>query len=92
MITFDELVTKRRSIRKYRPEIPPDEMVLEMVQAALEAPRPPTISPSASSASSLGEPPGVDPGGHRRQGAGAAHQVAAQAGRPKWMKNRIKFY
>ncbi len=91
MMTFDELVTRRRSIRKYKPDIPADDMVERMVHAALVAPSPSNIQPIRFIR--LKSPHFRE---QIRQGMNAVQeglmQVAAGEGRPKWMKNRIKFY
>ncbi len=88
---FDELVTRRRSIRKYQPEIPPDGMIKEMVQAALVAPSPSNTQPIRFIR--LKSPRFRD---LIRDGMAGEQQrlmkIAEAAGRPKWMKNRIKFY
>lgn len=88
---FDELVTRRRSIRKYQPEIPPDDMIGKMVQAALVAPSPSNTQPIRFIR--LKSPHFRD---RIREGMAGEQQrlmkVAEEAGRPKWMKNRIKFY
>ena len=88
---FDELVTRRRSIRKYQPEIPPDDMIGKMVQAALVAPSPSNTQPirfirlkSSHFRDRIHE--GMAEEQQRLM------KVAEEAGRPKWMKNRIKFY
>jgi len=88
---FDELVTRRRSIRKYQPEIPPDGMIEEMVRAALVAPSPSNTQPIRFIR--LKSPRFRD---LIRDGMAGEQQrlmkIAEAAGRPKWMKNRIKFY
>ncbi|MBN1547992.1 MAG: nitroreductase family protein [Syntrophaceae bacterium] len=90
-ITFDELVAHRRSIRKYKPDIPSDDLIESMVHAALVAPSPSNTQPIRFIR--LKSPH------YRRQirdGMAKVQerlmQIAADAGRPKWMKNRIKFY
>jgi len=40
MTPLDELICRRRSIRKYRPDIPPESWVRDMVRAASRAPSP----------------------------------------------------
>jgi nitroreductase len=91
MIPFDELVAKRRSIRRYRVETPPDEMILAMVRAALEAP-----SPSNSQPVRFIRLLSERLRGLLREGVAARREalleIAEKAGRPKWMKNRIRFY
>jgi len=91
LMSFDELVTRRRSIRKYKPDIPADDMIERMVCAALVAPSPSNIQPIRFIR--LKSPHFRE---QIRQGMNAVQehlmQVAAEAGRPKWMKNRIKFY
>lgn len=91
MTPFDELVAKRRSIRRYRAEPPPEELILDMVRAALEAPSPSNSQPVRFiriSSTRLRE--------LLREGVAAKreelHGKAEIAGRPKWMRNRIRFY
>ncbi len=90
-ITFDELVTKRRSIRKYKRDIPSDETIEMMVHAALVAPSPSNTQPIRFIR--LKSPHFRE---QIRQGMAEEQErlqrTAAEAGRPKWMKNRIKFY
>lgn len=90
-MTFDELVTRRRSIRKYKPDIPSDDTVEKMVQAALVAPSPSNTQPIRFIR--LKSPHFRE---QIREGMARVQErlmeVAAEAGRPKWMKNRIKFY
>ncbi|MFO7559133.1 MAG: nitroreductase family protein [Desulfobacterales bacterium] len=45
MNSFDQLVAKRRSIRKYTPEIPPEELICQMIACAGMAPSPSNIQP-----------------------------------------------
>ncbi len=45
MKSFDQLVEKRRSIRKYTPEIPAEELICQMVACAGMAPSPSNIQP-----------------------------------------------
>lgn len=91
MIPFDELVTKRRSIRRYTAEIPPEEMILAMVRAALEAPSPSNSQPVRFIRLLSDRLRGL-----LREGVAARREallgIAEQAGRPKWMKNRVRFY
>ena len=91
MIPFDELVAKRRSIRRYKAEMPPDDMILAMVRAALEAPSPSNSQPVRFIRLISERLRGV-----LREGVAARREallgIAEQAGRPKWMKNRIRFY
>ena len=42
---FDELVQNRRSIRKYKSNVPPDTMIDQMIQAACLAPSPSNTQP-----------------------------------------------
>ncbi|NLN60886.1 MAG: nitroreductase family protein [Deltaproteobacteria bacterium] len=91
LTAFDELVTRRRSIRRYKADMPPDGMIEKMVQAALVAPSPSNTQPIRFiriRSSQLRE--------QIRHGMTAVQerlmQIAVEAGRPKWMKNRIKFY
>ena len=91
MSPFDKLVAKRRSIRRYRAEMPPDEMILAMVRAALEAPSPSNSQPVRFIrllSDRLRE--------LLREGVAAKREellgIAETAGRPKWMRNRIRFY
>jgi nitroreductase len=90
-ITFDELVAGRRSIRKYKAEIPADDLIESMVQAALVAPSPSNTQPIRYIR--LQSPhfrAQIRKGMTRVQER--LMQSATAAGRPKWMKNRIKFY
>ena len=91
MTPFDKLVAKRRSIRRYRPELPPDEMILAMVQAALKAP-----SPSNSQPVRFIRLHSERLRGLLREGVAAKRDellmIAEKAERPKWMRNRIRFY
>lgn len=45
MKSFDQLVEKRRSIRKYTPEIPAEELIFQMIACAGMAPSPSNIQP-----------------------------------------------
>jgi nitroreductase len=45
MKSFDQLVEKRRSIRKYTPEIPSEELICQMIACAGMAPSPSNIQP-----------------------------------------------
>ena len=45
MTVLDELITQRRSIRKYKPEIPPVEWIEAMIRAAIQAPSPSNNQP-----------------------------------------------
>jgi len=45
MNSFDRLVEKRRSIRKYSPEIPSEELIRRMIACAATAPSPSNIQP-----------------------------------------------
>ncbi|MCP4682682.1 MAG: nitroreductase family protein [Desulfobacterales bacterium] len=45
MKTIDELINQRRSIRKYKPDIPPNAWITEMIQSALMAPSPSNSQP-----------------------------------------------
>jgi nitroreductase len=91
MIPFDELVAKRRSIRRYKAELPPDEMIIEMVRAALEAPSPSNSQPVRFIRLLSDRLRGL-----LREGVAAKREellgLAEKAGRPKWMRNRIRFY
>ncbi|MHB8910043.1 MAG: nitroreductase family protein [Syntrophales bacterium] len=91
MIPFDELVTKRRSIRRYTAERPPEEMILAMVRAALEAPSPSNSQPVRFIRVTSERLRGV-----LREGVAARREallaIAERAGRPKWMRNRVRFY
>jgi len=91
MNNFDELVSRRRSIRKYQPDIPPDDMIERMVHAALVAPSPSNTQPIRFIR--LKSPRFRE---QIKEGMAEEQQrlvkVAEEAGRPKWMKNRIKFY
>jgi nitroreductase len=90
-ITFDELVIRRRSIRKYKPDLPPDDMIERMVHAALVAPSPSNTQPIRFI--HLKSPHFRE---QIREGMAKVQQrlmqIAEEGGRPKWMKNRIKFY
>ncbi len=91
MTPFDELVAKRRSIRRYTSEAPPEEMILAMVRAALEAPSPSNSQPVRFIRLLSDRLRGL-----LREGVAARRakllESAEKAGRPKWMKNRIRFY
>ncbi|HVO67466.1 MAG TPA: nitroreductase family protein [Syntrophales bacterium] len=43
--TLDKLIQGRRSIRKYKPEAPPDEWIKKMILAAMKAPSPTNSQP-----------------------------------------------
>ena len=43
--SLDALVTRRRSIRKYKPEIPPEEWIEMMIHCACQAPSPSNTQP-----------------------------------------------
>lgn len=90
-ITFDELVMQRRSIRKYQSDIPADDIIEKMVHAALVAPSPSNTQPIRFIR--LKSPHFRE---QIREGMAKVQerlmQVAAEGRRPKWMKNRIKFY
>jgi nitroreductase len=43
--SLDELVTRRRSIRKYKPEMPPEKWIEMMIHCATQAPSPSNIQP-----------------------------------------------
>lgn len=43
--SLDKLINERRSIRKYRPECPPEELVRKMILAAMRAPSPSNSQP-----------------------------------------------
>ena len=45
MKNFDQLIRERRSIRKYKPDVPPDEWIKEMVECAACAPSPSNSQP-----------------------------------------------
>lgn len=45
MISLDEIIERRRSIRKYRPEMPPLESIEAMLNAAAKAPSPSNSQP-----------------------------------------------
>lgn len=45
MISFDSLIKNRRSIRKYKPDIPPREWLEEMITCAAMAPSPSNSQP-----------------------------------------------
>ncbi|MDD4463353.1 MAG: nitroreductase family protein [Desulfobacterales bacterium] len=45
MVSFDQLVRRRRSIRKYRPEMPPEAWIEEMIACASMAPSPSNSQP-----------------------------------------------
>jgi len=91
MIPFDELVAKRRSIRRYKAELPPDDMILAMVRTALEAPSPSNSQPVRFIRLLSDRLRGL-----LREGVAAKRKellgIAENAGRPKWMRNRIRFY
>jgi len=42
---LEDLISKRRSIRKYKPDIPPEEWINSMLHCALMAPSPSNIQP-----------------------------------------------
>jgi nitroreductase len=42
---LDKLIQGRRSIRKYKPEIPPEEWIKKMIMAAMKAPSPTNSQP-----------------------------------------------
>jgi nitroreductase len=43
--TLDQLITERRSIRKYKPDMPPQAWIEEMIQCAAMAPSPSNTQP-----------------------------------------------
>ncbi len=45
MILFDQLIKKRRSIRKYKPDIPSEDMICQMIACAAMAPSPSNSQP-----------------------------------------------
>jgi len=45
MVSFDQLVRRRRSIRKYRPDMPPEAWIEEMIECAAMAPSPSNSQP-----------------------------------------------
>ncbi len=45
MKIIDELILQRRSIRKYKPDVPPMEWVAEMIKSAIMAPSPSNSQP-----------------------------------------------
>ena len=89
--TFDDIVLGRRSIRRYKPLIPPDEAIEAMVRAAMAAPSPSNTQPIRFIR--LQSP-------HFRellreamlQKQAKLRSLAESSGRPKWMRNRISFY
>jgi len=88
---FDDIVMKRRSIRRYKPLVPPDEAVEAMIRAAMVAPSPSNTQPIRFIR--LQSPHFRE----RLRDAMTKKQVKLQtlaesSGRPKWMKNRISFY
>ena len=88
---FDDIVMKRRSIRRYKPIVPPDEAIEAMIRAAMVAPSPSNTQPIRFIR--LQSP-------HFRERLREAmtqkqvklQTLAESSGRPKWMKNRISFY
>jgi nitroreductase len=91
MTPFDELIAKRRSIRRYRSDLPPDELIRDMVGAALQAPSPSNSQPvrfirllSTRLRSVLR--------GRMDDKRKEFLLLADTAGRPKWMRNRIRYY
>ena len=89
--TFDDIVMRRRSIRRYKPLVPPDDMIEGMIRAAMVAPSPSNTQPIRFIR--LQSP-------HFRERLREAmtkkqvklQTLAESSGRPKWMKNRINFY
>ena len=43
--SFEDLINKRRSIRKYKPDVPPEEWINSMLRCALMAPSPSNSQP-----------------------------------------------
>jgi len=89
--TFDDIVMGRRSIRRYKSLIPPDDAIEAMIHAAMVAPSPSNTQPIRFIR--LQSPHFRE----RLRQAMTQKQVKLQAlaessGRPKWMKNRINFY
>jgi nitroreductase len=88
---FDDIVMRRRSIRRYKPLVPPDDAIEAMVRAAMVAPSPSNTQPIRFIR--LQSP-------HFRERLRDAmtekqkklQALAESSGRPKWMKNRINFY
>jgi len=91
MSLFDELVKKRRSIRKYRDEMPPEAWIEKMLLAASQAPSPSNTQPvrfvrinSSSIKTALRE--SMETGRQRLL------QAAAATDKPKNMRNWINAY
>ncbi len=90
-LVFDQLIRKRRSIRRYRPESPPEALIEQMVQCACLSPSPSNTHPvrfvNIRSQSIQNEM-------RARIEAGKEHFLSAAAHQENWkqMRNLINTY
>lgn len=91
LISLDELINRRRSIRKYKTEVPPEEWIEMMIQCAIHAPSPSNSQPvrfikicSKRIREEL----------HKNMVSGRQHFLHAieNSGRPKRLRNWINSY
>jgi nitroreductase len=89
--TFDDLVSRRRSIRKYKPEIPPEEWIEMMIHCATLAPSPSNIQPVRFLKITSNK---LKAALHDSMTAGRLHflKTLEKSGGPKKLKNWINSY